>query len=88
MKTEFETIFVRDLKSIRDKKLKTRIGSAIQSVEQAASSREITNMIKVQGANAHYRIRVGDYRIGLVIENETVIFVRCLHRSEVYDVFP
>ena len=88
MKTDFEATFVRDLKAIRDKKLKARVGAVIQSVEQADSSCQITNMIKVQGANTHYRIRLGDYRIGLVIENETVIFVRCLHRSEIYQKFP
>lgn len=43
MKTEFETIFVRDLKSIRDKKLKARIGSVIQPIEQADSSWDIAN---------------------------------------------
>jgi mRNA-degrading endonuclease RelE of RelBE toxin-antitoxin system len=31
---------------------------------------------------------VGNYRLGLIIEAETVIFVRVLHRKEIYRYFP
>ncbi|MGH2412635.1 MAG: type II toxin-antitoxin system RelE family toxin, partial [Microcystaceae cyanobacterium] len=35
-----------------------------------------------------YRIRLGDYRIGLFIEGKTVTFARVLHRKEIYRYFP
>ena len=40
------------------------------------------------GNENYYRFRVGDYRIGIVIEEDTVVFVRCLHRREIYRYFP
>ncbi|GIK72728.1 MAG: hypothetical protein BroJett021_17160 [Chloroflexota bacterium] len=36
----------------------------------------------------YYRIRVGDYRLGLALEGDTVILVRFLHRKEIYRYFP
>ncbi|NPA92437.1 MAG: type II toxin-antitoxin system RelE/ParE family toxin, partial [Chloroflexi bacterium] len=35
-----------------------------------------------------YRIRLGDYRLGLEIEGDTVVFVRFLHRRDIYRYFP
>lgn len=45
---------------------------------------------KLIGYSVHYKIRVGDYRIGLSIDSETKIveFQRVLHRREIYRKFP
>ena len=45
---------------------------------------------KLVGYSAHYKIRVGDYRIGFSIDSEikTVEFHRVLHRHEIYRKFP
>lgn len=40
------------------------------------------------GRGAYYRIRVGDYRLGLEVEGDVVVFVRCLHRRDMYRYFP
>jgi len=31
---------------------------------------------------------VGDYRVGVIFEEETVTFCRVLHRKEIYRYFP
>ena len=49
---------------------------------------EIPNLKKLKSDGDYYRIRIGDYRLGLIIENGTIIFVRLLHRSEIYRYFP
>jgi mRNA interferase RelE/StbE len=51
---------------------------------------EVPNLKKLQGGGAYYRARIGDYRVGLAIEgeDEEVVFVRALHRREVYRYFP
>jgi len=36
----------------------------------------------------HFPFRVGDYRIGVIVEDDTMVFVRCLHRREIYRYFP
>ena len=51
-------------------------------------------MTKLQGYDHYYRIRVGDYRLGISIaitleETEEMFrFVRCLHRKDIYKRFP
>jgi mRNA interferase RelE/StbE len=48
----------------------------------------IINCKKLKGSTNAYRIRLGEYRIGFVFEDDHIDFVRFLHRSKVYDVFP
>ena len=88
MNLEFKASFARDLKKIRDEKLKAKIRAVIQLVEQAHSLQEIANTRKLRGSDRHYRVRIGDYRIGLSVEGSTVTFVRFLHRRDVYRYFP
>ena len=65
-----------------------RVRQVIQEVENVEDIHAIRNLKKLKAKGDHYRIRIGDYRLGLVIENDTVCFVRCLHRGEVYRYFP
>ena len=61
---------------------------AIEKVETAETPREVPNLVRMSGASGLYRIRIGDYRIGLEITEEEVEFVRCLHRRDIYKYFP
>ena len=88
MRAEFKSSFVRDLRKVKDKELRDRIAEVIELVEKARGLQEIENMKKLRGGDYYYRIRVGDYRLGLIVERDTVIFVRCLHRRDVYRYFP
>ncbi|HKJ43589.1 MAG TPA: hypothetical protein VKA27_15945 [Sunxiuqinia sp.] len=40
------------------------------------------------GYQSAYRMRSGDYRIGIIIENNIVTFVAFAHRKEIYRKFP
>jgi mRNA interferase RelE/StbE len=42
----------------------------------------------MQGYDSFYRIRLADYRIGIEIINDEIIFARFLHRKDVYKYFP
>ena len=42
----------------------------------------------MSGPGNFYRIRVGDYRVGMVVEGNQVEFVRCLSRRDLYRFFP
>jgi mRNA interferase RelE/StbE len=45
---------------------------------------------KLSGYQRYYKIRVGNYRIGLQIDGEThlIEFMRVLHRRDIYRKFP
>lgn len=88
MRAEFKSSFVRDLRKVKDKEIRDRIIEVIELVEKARGLQEIENVKKLRGGDYYYRIRVGDYRLGLIVESDTIIFVRCLHRRDVYKYFP
>ena len=68
--------------------LRSRLRAAIAAVEQADRLDEIPHLRHLRGVGNYYRIRVGDYRAGLSISGDTVIFVRFLHRRDIYRHFP
>ena len=88
MKVAYETAFLRDLKRIRSKRVRRRVQQVIEEVKKASAPHEIAGLSKLRGYETFYRIRVGDYRIGLEIVDDTNIFVRCLHRRDIYRYFP
>ncbi len=89
MNLEFKKSFARDLKKkAKDANLRMRVQEIIQQVDDAERMDDIRNLKKLRAEGNYYRIRLRDYRIGLTIEGDTVSFVRCLHRSEIYRYFP
>lgn len=88
MQFEFEKAFVKDFRKIRNKDLAQSINQAILQVSLASVIYEIPNLKKLSGYKSAYRIRIGDYRIGVVIEKDTVTFVAFAHRKEIYNKFP
>lgn len=88
MKTVFRKSFERDLKKIKDRAILAQVKQAVEEAEAAASLKEISGIKKLSGAGSFYRIRIGEYRIGLAVEAAEVEFVRCLHRREIYRYFP
>ncbi|MBV6452090.1 MAG: hypothetical protein MHPDNHAH_02842 [Anaerolineales bacterium] len=88
MKVLFEKSFGRDLKKIKDKRLLRQVQEVIVHVEVASALSDISGMKKLQGYDTYYRIRVGDYRIGIDYAEGQVIFVCFLHRKDIYRYFP
>jgi len=88
MNTQFKESFTKDLRKIRDKDLLNRAKVVIETVEQAQSLGQIPNLERLKGWSKYYRIRVGDYRVGLAVEGDVVAFVRFLHRKDIYRYFP
>lgn len=88
MTVEFKGSFLKDLKKIKDAAVLSRVAAAIVAVEAAESLGDIAACKKLQGSDDYYRIRVGDFRIGLLVEDDVVKFVRFLSRGDIYKHFP
>lgn len=88
MKIEYKKSFLKELKKLRNKGLKNSIAECIVQVESADNIASIKNLKKLSGYDLYYRIRVGDYRIGIKIENGIVYFVVFEHRKDIYKGFP
>ena len=65
-----------------------RAKETIEAIEKADSLVEVTNLKKLRGGGNYFRLRIGDYRIGIALENDTIIFVRFLNRKDIYKYFP
>jgi mRNA interferase RelE/StbE len=88
VKVDFRKSFEKDLGKIRDQDLLLQIKAVIESVENAESLLDVGNIKKLKADKSYYRIRVGEYRLGLTKEEGLITFVRVLHRREIYRYFP
>lgn len=88
MRVEFRDSFAKDLKGVKEKGPLGRVREVIEAVEKADSLAELPNLKKLKGGGDYFRVRVGDYRIGVALDGETVVFVRFLNRKDIYKHFP
>ena len=88
MKISFESKFAKDLRNIKNSKILANVKEIIIECKQAETLADIKNVKKLQGHDAFYRIRMGDYRIGLEVISNELVFTRCLHRKDIYRYFP
>lgn len=88
MNLKFESKFEKDLHTIKDKNILTKLKDVIMQCKLAENVSSIKNIKKLQGHSSFYRIRMGEYRIGLELLNNELIFTRFLHRKEIYHYFP
>ena len=88
MKTAFKATFLKALKKIDSNQLKGDIANAILNIESAENISQISQLKKLKGYKQYYRIRIGNYRIGIKIEGKTVYFVDVDHRGNIYRIFP
>ncbi|BBO17410.1 type II toxin-antitoxin system RelE/ParE family toxin [Candidatus Brocadia pituitae] len=88
MEIFFEESFEKDLRKIKDKKIKVKLKQIIEEIKQARDMHNIRNLKKLQNYKTYYRIRIGDYRLGIEIIKEKVILTRILNRKDLYKYFP
>lgn len=88
MQVEFCNSFVKDIKRISDKAILQKIQKVIIGIEEVAIFSEIPNIKHIADSRKYYRIRVGNYRLGIKLENGVVKFIRCLNRKDMYRNFP
>jgi mRNA interferase RelE/StbE len=87
VKVEFRKSFAKDLGKIRDEDLLVRIKAVIEEVENAESLLDISKIKKLKAQGDYYRIRVGDYRIGLADSEDAIAFSRATSQGNV-SLFP
>ena len=88
MKVAFRASFTRDLRKLKNSQMSQRVKNLIEQVEQAPTLDSISGLKKLSGEERYFRIRIGDYRCGITVDDDTVTFVRFLHRRDVYRYFP
>jgi mRNA interferase RelE/StbE len=85
---KFEARFAKDLRAVKNFKCLDKVKEIITACKQARDLTELSQIKKLQGYDNFYRIRLGDYRIGIEVINGEIIFTRFLHRKDIYKYFP
>jgi mRNA interferase RelE/StbE len=88
MEVDFTRNFLKILENLKNEDILQKIQESIENVINAKSIAEISNIKKLSGHKVYYRIKIGDYRIGIEkIENQ-MRFLTFLHRKDIYKKFP
>lgn len=88
MKVHFGDKFEKDIRQIGDVGLNKRIKRIVMLLEQKENISQLSQVKKLEGFKEYYRIRIGDYRLGIKKIEGGVVLLRCLHRKDIYRVFP
>ena len=89
MQTEYKPSFERDLRRIRNAKLRQRIERKIMELKAADAITEVSSVRHLSSQSGNdYRIRIGVYRLGVTVVNDVAILDSVGHRSEFYRRFP
>jgi mRNA interferase RelE/StbE len=88
MEVDFTKNFLKIIENLKNEELLQKIQDTIDNVIAANSIVDVSNIKKLSGHKVYYRIKVGDYRIGIEkIENQ-MRFLTFQHRKDIYKKFP
>lgn len=91
MNVLYRTSFLRDLKKLKKQKAddyNAIYRLAFETLPKANNLQEMSQVKPLTGYPGRYRLRWGDYRLGLEVKADAVELVRVLHRREFYRYFP
>lgn len=89
MNVTFDRSFLKSLDKLADADVKEKVAALIEQVEAVTSLSEVPHLKKMAGFKTFYRIRLGDYRVGVELEpGATVRFIIVAHRKDIYRIFP
>lgn len=89
MKVFYVKALVKDFEAVsRNLGVKKKLLKLIERLKTIDSLSELQNIKKIKGYDNYYRLRVGDYRLGLKLSGNTVELIRFLHRRDIYRRFP
>ncbi len=89
MQIVFRKTFKKDLQKISNNTNVIRqLGDVISELEAATNLLGVHNITKMVNYKNCYRIRIGDYRLGLYFCDDVVELIHFMHRREIYKNFP
>lgn len=88
-KVEYTKRFLKELADLPEE-IQVRIEPIVFQELESDNPFDLGYLKKMKGYLDKYKIRVGDYRIGISLEKETqtLICQRVAHRKDIYRVFP
>ena len=88
MELRIDKQFKKDTSKVKEAKTLAKLGLLLREWQSIERIQEIVNLKRIVGKKSYYRVRLGDYRIGIRLEGETLHIIRFLHRKDIYKYFP
>lgn len=88
MIVEYKKSFLKDVRKVRDQNIRKRLESVLLELESTDRIDSISGLVPLVGSSGYYRIRIGNYRLGLKVYDSKVEVIRFLIRGEIYKRFP
>lgn len=88
MQIKYLKAFSKDIDKLKSKQVSKNLLDVILKIKKANNIQELTNIEKLKGYKNAYRIRIGEFRIGVFIDANVIIFARFLPRKDIYKYFP
>ncbi|MGM0531665.1 MAG: type II toxin-antitoxin system RelE family toxin [Bacteroidota bacterium] len=76
--------FLKELAALPVKTRQKAEKLTFEEIPSCKNINDIPNIQKLSGYKNYYRIRLGQYRIGLRYEENTLIFERIMHRGKIF----
>jgi mRNA interferase RelE/StbE len=88
-KVEYSRKFLKELATLPEN-IRTRVEPIVFEELESDNPFELGYLEKMKGYSDKYKIRVGDYRVGITVEklSQTLTCERIAHRREIYRFFP
>ena len=80
--------FEKDTEKELSPKMQLRLADIIEELQKVSKPSEINNIKKLKGFKSAYRIKMGGYRIGFILEDNLIKLSRIMNRKEIYRYFP
>jgi len=68
--------------------MRLRLADIIEELQKVSKPSETNNIKKLKGFKSAHRIKMGDYRIGFILEDNLSKLSRIMNRKEIYRYFP
>jgi mRNA interferase RelE/StbE len=88
LKIEFKKKFLKELAKLPSPYRNNIEKFVFEDLPNFKSISEAKRIEKLKGYNEFYKVRFGEYRIGLKYKNDIITVERVLHRKEIYKYFP
>lgn len=89
MKVQYRQAFLKDLKKLKNQPIYHEIFTLVfTTLPEAKTLQDVPGVKALAGAPKRYRLRLGQYLVGIAVEGDTVEVMPVLHRRDFYRYFP
>jgi len=80
--------FNKDISKIKNKKITAKIEQVMRKMETVSAVSEIAGIKKLAGHHNAYRVRIGNYRLGFFLIDNSIRLTIFADRKDIYKYFP